>query len=281
MGLGGDAGLDKKPGGLTEFFGSVGNSAFFVLVGIARLFSLFMAIIGVVASAFYQKKAVSKNAVLEHMVIMGVDSLPIICLVGASVGAVLALQAAYQLKMFGAMLYTGSLVSVSMTRELGPLIASIVISGRIGARMAAEIGTMKVQEEVDALTTMGISPIRFLVVPRCLALVIMLPCLAVMADVLGMAGGYLIGTVGLGINPDLFWAKTVDAMVLKDIYTGLSKSMIFAVLIALISCHEGLSVEGGADSVGKATTQAVVTSIVLIIVVDCLATAIFYYAFPS
>ncbi|MDD5217685.1 MAG: ABC transporter permease [Candidatus Omnitrophica bacterium] len=266
---------------MRDFFGKIGETSAFLFAGVGRLFDLFASVVRVVVSAFYQKKVIKSEHVFHQMVLMGVDSLAIICLVGSSVGMVLALQAAYQLKLFGAVIYTGSLVSVSMARELGPLIAAIVITGRVGARMAAELGTMTVQEEVDALTTMGLNPIRYLVVPRCIALMVMLPCLTVVADVMGMLGGFLIGTIGVHINPYLYLAKNFDALVLKDIYTGLSKSGIFALLIALVSCHQGLSVEGGAEGVGKATTQAVVISIILIIVVDCLATAVFYYAIPT
>ncbi len=266
---------------MKDFFGRVGETCFFVLTGISRLFGLFVAVARVIIRSFYQKKTIKREHIFRQMVLMGVDSLPIICLVAGAVGMVLALQAAYQLKQFGAVIYTGALVSVSMTRELGPLIASIIISGRIGARMAAELGTMKVQEEVDALTTMGLDPIRFLIAPRCVALILMLPCLTIITDIVGMIGGFVIGTVGVGINPDLYIDKNFDALVLKDVYTGLIKTIVFAFVIALVSCHEGLSVEGGAEGVGKATTQAVVTSIVLIIVVDCLATAIFYYAIPA
>lgn len=266
---------------MKEFFGKVGETAFFLFTGVSRLFDLFLSVVRISIASLYQKKVIKREHLFHQMVLMGVDSLPIICLVSASVGMVLALQAAYQLKQFGAVIYTGSLVSVSMARELGPLIAAIVISGRIGARMAAELGTMKVQEEVDALTTMGLDPIRFLVVPRCLALVIMLPCITIITDIVGMIGGFVIGTVGVGINPDLYLMKNFDALVLKDVYSGLGKSFIFALLIALVSCHQGLSVEGGAEGVGKATTQAVVISIVLIIVVDCLATAVLYYAIPA
>lgn len=265
---------------MKEFLGRIGAAAHNVLAGVSRIFDLFLQVSRALISSFHTKKVIKSGPVFYQMALSGVDSLAIICLVGASVGTVLALQAAYQLKEFGAILYTGSLVSVSVTRELGPLIAAIVISGRIGARMAAEIGTMKVAEEVDALMTMGIHPVRFLVVPRCLALVVMLPCLTVITDVAAMVGGYVIGTVGIGINPDLYVAKSFDALVLKDIYIGLSKSVVFAILISLVSCYQGLAVEGGAEGVGKATTQAVVVSIVLIIVVDCLATAIFYYALP-
>jgi phospholipid/cholesterol/gamma-HCH transport system permease protein len=265
---------------MKEFFGRVGQTAAFVMSGVARLGGLFREVTFAVFQSFRDPKTIRTHAVFEQMVLAGVDSLPIICLVASSVGMVLALQSAYQLKEFGAVIYTGSLVSVSVTRELGPLIAAIIISGRIGARMAAELGTMRVQEEVDALVTMGLNPIRFLVVPRCLSMVVVLPCLTVITDIMAMIGGFVIGTYGVNINPDLYIAKSIDALVLKDLYTGLAKTVIFAVLIALVSCHQGLSVEGGAEGVGKATTQAVVTSIVLIIVVDCLATAVFYYAFP-
>ncbi len=253
----------------------------FLLAGMSRLFDLFMSVVRVIVASFYQPKVIRREHLFNQMVMAGVDSLGIVALVGTAVGMVLALQAAYQLKQFGAVLYTGSLVSVSITRELGPLVAAIVISGRVGARMAAELGTMKVQEEVDALNVMGLHPIRFLVVPRCIALAVMLPCLTVISDVTGMIGGFLVGTLGVGINPYLYLAKNFDALVLKDVNSGLAKSFIFAILVALVSCHQGLSVEGGAEGVGKATTQAVVISIVLIIVVDCLATAVFYYAIPS
>ena len=266
---------------MIEFSGKIGQGIFFILAGVARLWELGAAVVGYTVSSFFKKKVIPRETLFHQMVLIGIDSTAIVSLVGASVGTVLALQAAYSLKTFGALMYTGSLVCVAMARELGPLIASIVISGRIGARMAAEIGTMMVQEEVDALTTMGINPIRYLVVPRVLALALMLPCLTVIVDVVGMIGGSAIGVTGLGINSTLYIAKSVEALCLKDIYTGLLKSFIFSILIALVSCHQGLSVSGGADAVGKATTQAVVISIVLIIVVDCLATAVIYYALPT
>lgn len=266
---------------MKHFFGKIGSKAFLLFESIGKLFQLCATATGFAVSSLYRRKTVSPHHVFYQMAISGVDSLGIISLVGFAVGMVLALQAAYQLRQFGAVLYTGSLVSVSLTRELGPLVAAIVISGRVGARIAAELGTMKVQEEIDALTTMGLNPIRYLVVPRCLALIVMLPCLTVITDLLGMFGGFIVGSFGVGINPYLYIAKNFDALVLKDIYTGLAKSFIFALLIALVSCHQGLSVEGGAEGVGRATTQAVVISIVLIILVDCLVTAFVYYAIPA
>jgi len=265
---------------MKQFLGKVGQTAGFLFAGVSRLGALFRDVAGSVLSAFVKPRNIRANALFEQMVFTGVDSIPIIMLVGAAVGMVLALQAAYQLKESGAVLYTGSLVSVSVTRELGPLVAGIVISGRIGARMAAELGTMKSQEEVDALVTMGLDPVRYLVVLRCLSLMIMLPCLTVITILMAMAGGFAVGVWGVGINPDLYIAKSLDPLIIKDIVTGLTKSGIFAAVIGLVSCHQGLSVEGGADAVGKATTQAVVTSIVMIIVTDCIATAIFFYAFP-
>ncbi|MCB9800275.1 MAG: ABC transporter permease [Candidatus Omnitrophica bacterium] len=266
---------------MRDFFGRIGENCAFVFSGVARLSGLLGEVISVIFRSFTQKKTIKAKHIFHQMVLMGVDSAGIICLVGISVGMVLALQSAYQLKQMGAEIYTGALVSVSVTRELGPLIASIVLAGRVGARLAAELGTMKVQEEVDALTTMGLNPIQYLVVPRCLSLVMVLPCLTVIADVMAILGGFLIGITGIGINPYLYLAKSFDPLVLKDIYSGLGKSGIFAMVVALVSCHQGLSVEGGAEGVGKATTQAVVISIVLIIVVDCLATAVLYYALPA
>lgn len=266
---------------MKNFAGSIGRTLLFVLAGVGRLWALAAAVAGQFVSSFHKKKVIPKESFFKQMALMGIGSVGIVSLVGGAVGTVLALQAAYSLKDFGAVMYTGSLVCVALARELGPLIAAIVICGRIGARIAAELGTMKVQEEVDALTTMGINPIRYLVLPRCLALMIMLPCLTIIVDIVGMLGGFLIGTIGLNINPHVYIANSIKALALKDIYTGLGKSVIFSVLIALVSCHQGLSVSGGADAVGKATTQAVVISIVLIIVVDCLATAVIYYALPT
>ena len=264
-----------------NFFGRIGRGFFSFFDYTGRLSVLFAQVVRWGWRALFQRKIISRESFFGQVVGMGVGSVPIICLVGASVGMVLALQAAYQLKQFGAVMYTGSLVSVSMARELGPLIASIVVAGRVGARIAAELGTMRAQEEVDALTTMAIDPIRFLVLPRCAALFMVLPCLTIIANSVGMTGGFLIGTLSLGIEPYLYVEKNFDALVLKDLYTGLMKSAFFALIIGIVSCFQGLAVEGGAEEVGRATTQAVVYSIVLIIVADCFFTALFYYAFPG
>jgi len=266
---------------LKELCGRVGQSLFSFLADTSRLWELTRQVFRYFKQALTQPKIFNRERVFVQLFETGVASIGIVCLLGVSVGMILALQAAYQLEQFGQVNLTARLVSVMMVRELGPLIAAIIICGRIGARMAAELGTMKVGEEVDALTVMGIDPIRFLVVPRVFALLVMLPCLTIICDVMGMLGGFLIGTLGSGINVYLYIENNFDALIIKDISTGLVKSVIFSLVIAIISCYEGLSVRGGADAVGKATTQAVVNSIILIIILDSVTTAVFFYAFQS
>ena len=266
---------------LTSFFENVGEKSRLLLTeigGLARLFQNFLYWSFVAPAA--GKKVGKSRSFGAQLVFVGNGSLGIVLLVGASVGAVLALQAAYQLKQFGAIMYTGALVSVSMMRELGPVITAIVIAGRVGASITAELGTMKVSEEVDALVTMGIPSIPYLVVPRILAIVIMLPCLTILANLIGIIGGFLVGTLSLGLDGHLFWQESFKALVAKDVLTGMAKSFVFAILIGLIATFKGMSVEGGAEGVGRATTQSVVLSIIAIIFADCLLTAFFYYMLP-
>lgn len=225
------------------------------------------------------KRGLRREIFARQLVFTGNESFLIVALVAASIGAVLALQAAYQLKQFGATLYTGGLVSVSMARELGPVITAILIAGRVGASITAELGTMKVSEEIDALTTMGIPPVPYLVVPRILAIMVMLPTLTLLALGIGILGGLLIGTGSLGISPGLYLQESFDSLVPKDIWTGLTKSFFFALIVGLISTYKGMAVGAGAEGVGRATTQSVVLSIIAVIVADCLLTALFYYVF--
>ena len=266
---------------ISSFLGAVGKKTHEFFTQVARLAELTRSFLywGFVAP-LEGKKSLRRELFAKQLVFIGNESLFIVCLVSASVGAVLALQAAYQLKQFGALLYTGSLVSVSMTRELGPVITAIVIAGRVGASITAELGTMRVQEEIDALVTMGIPSIPFLVVPRILGLMVMLPCLTVLSYAVGMIGGYLIGVVGLHINSDLYLHGNFDALTPKDLWTGLAKSFVFSLIIGTIASYTGLGVKDGADGVGRATTQSVVLSIISIIVADGICTAIFYYVFP-
>ncbi|MBI4115925.1 MAG: ABC transporter permease [Candidatus Omnitrophica bacterium] len=266
---------------LSHFLVTVGRNTQLLLIEVGRLSNLARHFLyWTFAAPLAGKQGLRRHSFVQQLIFMGNESVFIVFLVTASVGAVLALQAAYQLRQFGAVLYTGALVSVSMTRELGPIVTSIVIAGRVGASITAEIGTMKVQEEVDALTTMGIPPVPFLVVPRILAIAIMLPCLTALGDLIGIFGGYLIGISGLGLDSNLYLRQTFEALIPKDILTGIAKSFVFAILIGLISTYKGLSVEGGAEGVGRATTESVVLSIIAIIVSDCICTGVFYYIFP-
>ncbi len=209
---------------------------------------------------------------------MGVGSVPIVALICTFIGMILAMQTAYQLAKFGATLYVASLVSVSVVRELGPLITAILVSGRVGAGVAAELGTMAVSEEITALRMMALNPVRILLVPRAAGLVIALPILTLIGDAVAILGGLIIGWGYLHIPPQLFYKVAVEGLVMKDFLTGFVKSVIFAVLIGLIACYKGYSVRGGAVGVGTATTETVVVSIVAIIMADLLFTALFYFA---
>ncbi len=217
---------------------------------------------------------------LEQMEKIGVASLPLVFLTSLFTGMVLALQTAYQLQKISATLYIGALVGLSMTRELGPVLTALVVAGRVGAAITAEVGTMRVTEQIDALECLGGDPVRYLVAPRFIVLLVMLPFLTLYADVVGMLGGYVIGVYKLGIGSNLYLTNTWDALRLKDIFTGLFKAGVFGTIIATIACYEGFETSGGAEGVGRSTTLSVVTAFILIIAADCFFTALFYFVFP-
>lgn len=225
-----------------------------------------------------QKKPMKRPAVFEQMIFMGLRSIIIVFFVTFFTGVVLAMQSAYQLSKLGGTIYVASLVSVSLCRELGPVLTALVIAGRIGAAITAEIGSMSVNEQIEALETMAINPIRYLVVPKLVSLFFMLPVLTVIGDLSGMLGGYVVGVYNLHINSHLFIQTAFKYLTLKDIYTGLSKSFVFAIIIALVGCYQGLHTRGGAVGVGRATTVSVVTSFILIILADCVVTGIYYFS---
>ena len=218
-----------------------------------------------------------RKQIVEQMSRIGVDSLPIVSLISLFTGMVLALQSAYQMQKISAEIYIASLVALSMVRELGPVLTALIVAGRIGASITAEVGTMKVTEQIDALETLATNPIKYLVVPRFLALVIMIPLLTLYADVIGGLGGYLIGVYKLNITHPMYMKMTWKTLKYKDVYTGLIKSVFFAVIICIVACYEGMRAEGGAEGVGRATTSSVVTSFILIIASDCFFTALFYF----
>lgn len=210
----------------------------------------------------------------------GFDSLPIVSLVSLFIGFIFALQTAYFMQRIGSEIYIASLVALSLVRELGPVITALVVAGRVGASITAELGTMQVTEQIDALQTFASNPVKYLVVPRFLALTFVLPILTLYADAIGIFGSYLICVYKLGISSSMYMHVTYDALLYKDLFTGLFKTFFFGMIIALVSCYEGFNVEGGAEGVGQATTRSVVKSFILIIIADCLFTAIFYFIFP-
>ena len=208
----------------------------------------------------------------------GVGAIPIISLITFFVGVIIALQGAFELQRLGAMQLVSSLVAIAITRELGPLITAIVVIGRSGSAFAAEIGTMRVTEELDALKTMALDPVAFLVVPKFVAMAVMLPCLAILADLMGILGGSLFGVVGGGYTFGGYMLATRDALLLRDISSGIIKSVVFGMVITAVGCHEGFATGAGAEEVGRSTTSAVVISILLVIVIDLIFTGLFYLA---
>jgi phospholipid/cholesterol/gamma-HCH transport system permease protein len=225
----------------------------------------------------FQGKPLRVQRAFSQAMDVGVRALPILSLITFFIGLILALQAAYELRRFGAIDYVSTAVAISMTRELGPLITAIVVIGRSGSAFAAEIGTMKVTEEIDALETMAISPVHFLVTPKFLAMIVMLPCLTIWANTLGILGGSLFGVTQAGFTLHRYIANSVDALFLRDIATGLIKSVMFGITITAVGCLEGLSTGAGAEQVGRSTTRAVVMSIFLVVVVDLVFTALFFF----
>ena len=208
---------------------------------------------------------------------VGVRALPILSLITFFIGLILALQAAYELRRLGAMTLVANAVAISMTRELGPLITAIVVIGRSGSAFAAEIATMKVSEELDALETMAIHPVDFLVTPKFLAMIVMLPCLTIWANSMGILGGALFGVAQANFTWTRYIRTSLDALFLRDIVTGLVKSVMFGITITAVGCYEGLTTGAGAEQVGRSTTRAVVVSIFLVILVDLVFTILFFF----
>jgi phospholipid/cholesterol/gamma-HCH transport system permease protein len=208
---------------------------------------------------------------------VGVRSIPIVALVLFCIGAILALQMAPILRDYGARERVADIIAIAIGRELGPLVSAIVLTGFAGASIAAELGTMVVSEEIEALRANAIDPIYFLVVPRMLATTIMMVCIAMVGDSAGVLGGMFTSNAFLGIGPTLYRHHTFDALKLKDFVTGLVKAGVFGVLISAIACRLGLGVTGGAQGVGVATTRTVVMTIVALITVDLIFTAVFYF----
>ncbi len=206
----------------------------------------------------------------------GVDGVPIVILINFLVGFVMAFQGAVQLKQFGANIFVADLVGLSVTRELAPLMTAIIVCGRSGAAFAAELGTMKVSEEIDALQTLGFGPVRYLVLPRVFALMLVMPVLTLMADLFGILGGLVVGLVSLDLTTTGYLIETKKAVALWDVGSGLLKSVVFAIAIAVISCQQGFATSGGAEGVGRRTTASVVAILFSLILIDAGFTVFFF-----
>lgn len=225
----------------------------------------------------FKGKSIRLKSTIYEMVKAGYNSIPIITIISFFIGIILALQSAYQLKKVGALIYVANLVGVSITRELGPIVTAIIVSGRSGSAFAAEIGSMKAAEEIDALISMGINPVHFLVVPKLIALMVMMPALTIVSDFIGIIGGFVLSISILEIHPYNYFQQTVNALLIKDIITGLVKAWAFGIVITIVGSYQGFKVSGGAEEVGRRTTSAVVSSIFFVIVFDLFFTALFYY----
>lgn len=215
---------------------------------------------------------------VENFVEYGYRSLPIVGLISLLVGIIMGMQSAYTLQQWGATIFIANLVGISALRELAPLMSAILITGRSGSAITAEIGTMKISEEIDALVVMGLNPVKFLVVPKFIGMVFAVPCVTVISMAIMIAGGFIVGVGILGLD---FWAyfdQTANALTSKDLFSGMVKSVFFGLTICWVGIYKGFQVEGSAESVGKMTTSSVVTSIFTIIIVDLVWTTLFYFS---
>jgi len=226
---------------------------------------------------FTRRVRFSWRAVAGQFVRIGMRSVAIVALVQFFIGGILALQMAPPLEPFGSVSMVANIIGVAVFRELGPLISAVVLSGFAGASIAAEIGTMAVSEEIEALRAHAIEPVRFLVVPRLLATAAAMVCLCVIADLVACLGGYVSCLVAIGPAASQgYWVRIAEQLTVFDFVTGLIKAAVFGVILALLACYEGLKVRGGAEGVGRATTMTVVYTIVSLVLVDCVFTVIFY-----
>jgi phospholipid/cholesterol/gamma-HCH transport system permease protein len=250
------------------FFETVGHGSITFFADIMKSLTFSGILLFEMIAAIFHPTTVRWKDVLSYMRRSGVEGLPIIGLISFLLGLIIAFMSSLQLKQFGANMYVASLVAIAMVRELGPIITAILVTGRSGSAFAAEIGTMKVNEEVDALTTMGFNAFRFLAIPKVLAAIVVVPILTLFSDLFAITGGLVVGVLGLDLTFRTYADLTSWALSISDVMTSLVKSAVFAVLIAGIGCERGFRVSGGAESVGKATTSAVVSGLFLIIVTD-------------
>jgi len=254
-----------------------GEATFYILRGFRHIMTFLGELLVAMFHAIRNPRVVRWDAVLVNMKSVGVDGLPIVGLISLLVGVVMAFMSALQLKQFGADIYVASLVGLAIVKELGPMMTAIIVAGRSGSAFAAEIGTMMVNLEVDALVTMGFNPVRFLAFPKVLAAMFVVPLLTMYSFVFGIGGGMLVGVLGLDLTVFTYVQQTLKAISTFDVVSSLFKSLVFAILIAGIGCQRGFQAKGGAEAVGSMATSAVVSAIFLVIVADSVFAIVLHY----
>ena len=226
-----------------------------------------------------------RDTLFSNLYQVGVSSLPVIALTGTFIGMVLAVQSYFQFRQLGLETRLGAVINMTLVRELGPVLAATMLAGRVGSAMAAELGTMRVTEQIDALASMGANPIRYLVVPRFLACIFMIPTLTVMADFMGVAGGHFYSVIVLGIDIHHYWANSAQFVGQFDLFSGLIKSVFFGAAIAMVACYQGFNCKPGAEGVGRASTSSFVYSFIFILALDLFLNialdSIYYSLFPE
>ncbi len=250
---------------------SIGIYVYNFIFAAGKMFFLLLETIGQIFTFNLRIKNLFKQ-----MEFIGVQSLFVVVLTGLFAGMVLALEGYYAFKMFRAESLIGVTVALSMTRELGPVLGSLMVTARAGSAIAAELGTMRVTEQIDAMEVIGVNPVSYLIVPRVLAGIIMMPLLIVIVDFIGVIGGYFIGVKVLGVNAGIFWDKIYQFVKIDDLYNGLIKSLFFGFILTFVGCYFGYYTTKGAEGVGKATTYSVVLSSVLILITDYILTAFLF-----
>lgn len=244
---------------LIDFLYLIADTAYYAIAGLAT------------------RKGIRKGEFINQCILIGMNALPIVALIAFLIGLILALQSAAQLRQFGASIFVADLIAISMTREMGPIMTAIVVAGRSGSAVASEIATMVVTEETDALKSMALNPVRYVLVPKFYAITMTMPLLTLLSMVIGILGALVIGVTYLEIGIVPFFNEAANALVLKDIITGLVKSLVFAWLIVVTGAYYGFRVQGGSEGVGRATTASVVASIFLVILADCIFGLLFYF----
>jgi len=258
-----------------EFIDKIGSASEHIAIDVRDMIIFLGDLAKVIAEVVRHPRKVRWRETFYYMDMCGSQALPIVLMICYLMGLILGFQAAVQMRKFGTELYVADLVGFSILKELGPLMVAMIATGRAGSSFAAEIGTMKVNEEISALETMGFAPSRFLVIPKLLAMLIVMPVLTVFGDVIGLVGGLTVGVTMLGLPTVAYYDRTLEVLTPMVFALGLVKSVVFAFLIAVVGCMRGFQSDSDAQGVGRAATSAVVTSIFMVVVADAVLTILF------